>query len=190
MVYLPDQDWVLYICSPSTGNLSDLRKSGCFLSDIPLHDATKDLVLMSEQFEEEYNLARDLEILTDNLQQSYRDLEEEKKKTDKLLYSILPPSVAIELRHNRPVPAKRYEHVTLLFCGVTSFAQFCQDHEDEPIKIVELLNKIYTRFDALTDPKLNPHVFKVKIGVLGTNSSTQLIERIVKKWRVSAQKPE
>ncbi|OQV20579.1 Guanylate cyclase soluble subunit beta-1 [Hypsibius exemplaris] len=162
MVYLPDRDWVLYICSPSTSNLSDLRKSGCFLSDLPLHDATKDLVLMSEHFEEEYNLARDLEVLTDNLQQSYRELEEEKKKTDKLLYSILPPSVAIELRHNRPVPAKKYEHVTLMFCGVTSFAQFCLENENEPIKIVELLNRIYTRFDALTDPKLNPHVFKVE----------------------------
>jgi guanylate cyclase soluble subunit beta len=161
MVYLPEHDWVLYICSPSSSNLNDLTMSECFLSDIPLHDATKDLVLMSEHFEEEYNLARNLEILTDNLQQSYRDLEQEKKKTDKLLYSILPASVAIELRHNRPVAAKKYEHVTLMFCGVTSFAQFCLDHENEPIKIVELLNKIYTRFDALTDPKLNPHVFKV-----------------------------
>lgn len=124
MMYLPDRDWVLYICSPATSNLNDLSKTACYLSDLPLHDATKDLVLMSEQFEEEYNLARDLEILTDNLQQSYRDLEDEKKKTDKLVYSILPPSVAAELRHNKPVPAKKYDQVTLMFCGVTSFADF------------------------------------------------------------------
>ena len=116
MMYLPDYNWVLYICSPATSNLNDLSKSGCFLSYLPLHDATKDLVLMSEHFEEEYNLARDLEILTDNLQQSYRDLEDEKKKTDKLLYSVLPPSVAAELRHNKPVPAKKYDQVTLMFC--------------------------------------------------------------------------
>jgi guanylate cyclase soluble subunit beta len=52
------------------------------LSDIPLHDATRDLVLLSEQFEAEYKLTRDLEILTDKLQQTHRELENEKQKTD------------------------------------------------------------------------------------------------------------
>ena len=55
---------------------------GLYLSDIPLHDATRDLVLMSERFEQEYKLTRKLEIMTEQLQQTYRDLEDEKKKTD------------------------------------------------------------------------------------------------------------
>ena len=38
---------------------------------------------MSEKFEAEYKLTRNLEILTDKLQQTYRDLENEKKKTDR-----------------------------------------------------------------------------------------------------------
>lgn len=46
---------------------------------------------------------RNLEILTDKLQQTYRELESEKQKTDQLLYSVLPKSVANELRHQRPV---------------------------------------------------------------------------------------
>ena len=56
---------------------------GLYLSDIPLHDATRDLVLMSERFEHEYKLTRKLEIMTEQLQQTYRDLEDEKKKTDR-----------------------------------------------------------------------------------------------------------
>ena len=57
--------------------------AGLYLSDIPLHDATRDLVLMSERFEQEYKLTRKLEIMTEQLQQTYRDLEDEKKKTDR-----------------------------------------------------------------------------------------------------------
>jgi len=38
---------------------------------------------MSEQFEADYKLTRDLEFLTDKLQQTYRELESEKQKTDR-----------------------------------------------------------------------------------------------------------
>ena len=71
--------YYLFFLFPS---LSLCRK-GLFISDIPLHDATRDLVLLSEKFEAEYKLTRNLEILTDKLQQTYRDLENEKKKTDR-----------------------------------------------------------------------------------------------------------
>ena len=57
------------------------------MSDIPLHDATRDLVLLSEQFEAEYKLTRDLEILTDRLQQTHHELETEKQKTDTYVFS-------------------------------------------------------------------------------------------------------
>lgn len=59
------------------------RRRGLYLSDVPLHDATRDLVLMSEQFEADYKLTRNLELLTDKLQQTYRELDGEKQKTDR-----------------------------------------------------------------------------------------------------------
>jgi signal transduction histidine kinase len=40
---------------------------------------------MSEQFEADYKLTRNLELLTDKLQQTYRELDGEKQKTDRLL---------------------------------------------------------------------------------------------------------
>ena len=83
MVSVPEADAILFICSPSVMNLDDLNRKGMYLSDIPLHDATRDLVLLSEQFEAEYKLTRKLEIMTDQLQQTYRELEDEKKKTDR-----------------------------------------------------------------------------------------------------------
>lgn len=88
-------------------------------------------------------------------------METEKSKTDNLLYSVLPATVANELRHKRPVPANRYPCVTLLFSGVVGFTEYCAKQSTTPMKIVELLNTIYTTFDVLTDPKKNPNVYKV-----------------------------
>ena len=81
----------------------------------------------------------------------------------RLLYSVLPPSVANELRHQRPVPAKKYECVTLLFSGVVGFNDYCARNADSngAMKIVKLLNNLYTTFDVLTDPVKNPNVYKV-----------------------------
>uniref|UniRef100_A0AAQ4R9A4 Guanylate cyclase soluble subunit beta-1 n=1 Tax=Gasterosteus aculeatus aculeatus TaxID=481459 RepID=A0AAQ4R9A4_GASAC len=199
MIYLPEAENILFLCSPSVMNLDDLTRRGLYLSDIPLHDATRDLVLLGEQFREEYKLTQELEILTDRLQHTLRALEDEKKKTDRLdcispvfcssrtpqlhfcskstflfplphppffrlLYSVLPPSVANELRHKRPVPAKRYDNLTILFSGIVGFNAFCSKHAsaEGAIKIVNLLNDVYTRFDILTDSRNNPYVYKVE----------------------------
>lgn len=80
------------------------------------------------------------------------------------MYSVLPPSVANELRHQRPVPAKKYECVTLLFSGMVGFNNYCAKNSDSngAMKIVKLLNNLYTTFDVLTDPKKNPNVYKVE----------------------------
>lgn len=71
--------------------------------------------------------------------------------------------MANELRHSRPVPAKKYDCVTLLFSGIVGFGAYCAAHTDSggAMKIVNMLNQLYTAFDVLTDPKKNPNVYKV-----------------------------
>jgi guanylate cyclase soluble subunit beta len=83
MTQIPESGCILFLCSPSIANIDDLYRRGLFLSDIPLHDATRDLALLSEQFGEEYMLTRNLEILTDEYQQTYNAIESEKQKTDR-----------------------------------------------------------------------------------------------------------
>lgn len=104
----------------------------------------------------------------------------------RLLYSVLPPSVANELRHGRPVAARRYEMVTLLFSGIVGFrysnqsgsttiswmqmsvsiwiSDLCARNSDASgvMKVVRMLNVLYTTFDVLTDPRKNPNIYKVK----------------------------
>ncbi|XP_063229104.1 guanylate cyclase soluble subunit beta-1 [Bacillus rossius redtenbacheri] len=164
MYYVQQSDLIIFLCYPSVMNMDDLTRRGLYISDIPLHDATRDLVLMSEQFEADYKLTRNLELLTDKLQQTYRELDSEKQKTDRLLYSVLPVSVANELRHKRPVPARRYDCVTLLFSGIVGFSEYCAVNTDPrgAMQVVRMLNELYTAFDVLTDPRKNPNVYKVE----------------------------
>ena len=133
-----------------------------YLSDIPIHDATRDLILISQQHSAEHELKKNLELVTDILQQTSRELEYEKKLADRLLYSILPPPVANDLRAKKPVAAKRYELVTIMMSGIVDFSLFCNNTK-EPMEIVELLNQIYTQFDEVSEK--NPDVFKVKSSI-------------------------
>lgn len=159
MVYLPECDSIMFLCSPSVLNLDGLNEIGLYLSDIPIHDATRDLILLSEQHNAESHLSQRLEILTDKLQQTARELQHEQQLTDRLLYSILPTSVANDLRLKRPVMAKKYEMVTVMFSGIVDFTHYC-NQSSEPMEIVELLNDTYTKFDHLADK--NNEVFKVE----------------------------
>ncbi|PFX22669.1 guanylate cyclase soluble subunit beta-1-like [Stylophora pistillata] len=159
MMYLPECDSIMFLCSPSVLNLDGLNEIGLYLSDIPIHDATRDLILLSEQHNAESRLSQRLEILTDKLQQTSRELQQEQQLTDRLLYSILPSSVANDLRLKRPVMAKKYEIVTIMFSGIVDFTNYC-NQSSEPMEIVELLNDTYIRFDALADK--NNEVFKVE----------------------------
>ena len=96
--------------------------------------------------------------MTDKLQCTYRELEAEKELNDNLVYSILPPTVANRLRVGEPVEAVKYTSVTILFSGVCDFNVFCANNA--PMKVVAMLNSLYTRFDALADPCIY-NVYKV-----------------------------
>ncbi|XP_065059011.1 guanylate cyclase soluble subunit beta-1-like [Rhopilema esculentum] len=159
MVFLPESDTILFLCSPRILSLDSLDEKGMYLSDIPIHDATRDLILISQQHSAEHKLKKNLELVTDILQQTSRELEYEKKLADRLLYSILPPPVANDLRAKKPVAAKKYELVTVMMSGIVDFSVFCNNTK-EPMEIVELLNQIYVQFDEVSEK--NPEVFKVE----------------------------
>ena len=76
-----------------------------------------------------------------------------------LVYSVVPASIADDLRHKRNVPSLRYDDVTVLFSAIEGFSEFCATHR--PIEIVELLNTCHGVFDTILNPKSHPEVYKV-----------------------------
>ncbi len=72
----------------------------------------------------------------------------------------MPPSIAQQLRHNKPVSPAKYDQVTLMFCGIKDFSNFCARHSTDSQQIVNLLNQVFTKLDE----KLHkyPEIYKVE----------------------------
>ena len=49
MIYLEESDHLLFIGSPVIQHLEELTGRGLYISDIPIHDATRDIILVGEQ---------------------------------------------------------------------------------------------------------------------------------------------
>ncbi|XP_045552669.1 guanylate cyclase soluble subunit beta-2-like [Salmo salar] len=77
-----------------------------------------------------------------------RHLEMEKKKTETLLYAMLPRHVAKQLKEGKRVEAGEFQVCTILFSDVVTFTNICA--ACEPIQIVNMLNSMYSKFDRLT----------------------------------------
>jgi len=90
-----EQRGLLYLASPRCSNLHDMQSQHLFLSDIPLHDMSRDFILLAEQRQAEADLKEKFERLTvemkaanEKLARTTRWLEEEKARADALLYRM------------------------------------------------------------------------------------------------------
>lgn len=78
-----------------------------------------------------------------------RQLEEEKKKFERLLRSILPDSVAGRLNRGEGAIVDSFSEVTVLFADLVGFTGMSLHLQ--PTILVELLNEIFSMFDELAE---------------------------------------
>ncbi|CAD5218958.1 unnamed protein product [Bursaphelenchus okinawaensis] len=87
--------------------------------------------------------------LEQEVEQRTRELTEEKKKSDILLYRMMPQQVADKLKLGEVVAPESFDMVTVFFSDVVSFTTLAS--KCTPLQVVNLLNDLYTNFDGIID---------------------------------------
>jgi len=78
-----------------------------------------------------------------------KELDLEKKKSDRLLLNILPPAIADRLKAGERLIADRYDDATVLFADLVGFTPLSGTLSPE--QLVNMLNEIFSCFDVLCE---------------------------------------
>ncbi|XP_031838866.1 soluble guanylate cyclase 89Da-like [Nomia melanderi] len=151
MRYLDDIKAIIFLCSPLINSLDELLNMGLYLNDLNPHGLSRELVLAGWQHCGRLEMMFErAEQRSGELENSYALLDRWKNKSDELLYSMIPQTVADRLRAGAcPLSTcESFESITVLFCELCDF-----DYStiEGAMDIVSSMNAVFSCFDSLMD---------------------------------------
>lgn len=100
-----------------------------------------------------YFLVRYFVIETEKIKHQLDDqhalLAEEQKKSERVLFNVLPSNIAERLKSNEGLIADGYADVTVMFADLVNFTQLTE--QMSPEQMVGLLNTVFSGFDELSE---------------------------------------
>ncbi|XP_044019324.1 soluble guanylate cyclase 89Db-like [Aphidius gifuensis] len=159
MRYIEEIKSIVFLCSPLINSLDELSNMGLYLNDLNSHGMSREMVLAGWQHCGRLEMMfESAEQRSEELETSYALLDRWKNKSDELLYSMIPQTVADRLRAGTsPLSTcESFESITVLFCELCDF-----DYStiEGAMDIVSSMNAVFSCFDSLMD-KFN--VYKVE----------------------------
>ncbi|XP_034936654.1 soluble guanylate cyclase 89Da-like isoform X2 [Chelonus insularis] len=159
MRYIDDIKAIIFLCSPLINSLDELPNMGLYLNDLNPHGMSREMVLAGWQHCDRLEMMFErAEQRSHELETSYALLDRWKNKSDELLYSMIPQTVADRLRAgvNPLDTCESFESMSVLFCELCDF-----DYStiEGVMDIVSSMNAVFSCFDSLMD-KFN--VYKVE----------------------------
>ncbi|XP_072945633.1 head-specific guanylate cyclase [Epargyreus clarus] len=149
MVFCAESDSLLFVGSPFLDGLEGLTGRGLFISDIPLHDATRDVILVSEQARAQDGLRKRMDKLKDSIVETSKSVDKEREKNVSLLHLIFPPHIAKRLWLGENIEAKSHDDVTMLFSDIVGFTSICATAT--PMMVIAMLEDLYSVFDVFCE---------------------------------------
>jgi class 3 adenylate cyclase len=81
------------------------------------------------------------------LEKAHRWVEEERARSERVLYAVLPPRIAERLRQGESPIADLHAELTIVFADLTGFTHLAA--ELPPTETVEILNELFSCFDEI-----------------------------------------
>ncbi|KAK5650378.1 hypothetical protein RI129_001407 [Pyrocoelia pectoralis] len=151
MKHIKDIHAVIFLCSPIINDIDELPELGIFLNDLNQHGLSKEMVMAGWQHNSKLEvLFDDAEQRSDELEKNYDLLDTWKKRSDDLLYSMIPRTVADRLRSGNSSlsTCETFESVTILFCELVGLYS---STVQEALSVVDCMNAVFSCFDGLMD---------------------------------------
>ncbi|KAH8851992.1 Soluble guanylate cyclase 88E [Schistosoma japonicum] len=160
MIHVEEWQMMLFMGTPIIRDTKQLYEKKLRISDLNMFDSSRDIIFQGEQQSDEVmKLYENIRHKAKQMEKSMLQLEKIRKVTDDLLYQCIPRTVARKIRNGTPAieTIQTFDEVTICFTKVVDFAAKCMHIGVE--QVIELLNKMYSLYDALTE---NHKVYKVE----------------------------
>jgi hypothetical protein len=121
-----------------TNDLKDITVSICLFILVMI---VCPIVIMSVKA-----IINDIQKYAFTLADQTRELNKERKRTETLLFQMLPKTVAEQLKRNEHVAAEAFNESTIFFSDIVGFTNLSA--ECTPMQVINMLNSLYVCFDA------------------------------------------